>query len=102
MTIGAFVFWQFMDRVHSWIALHQDEKVSPAPSSHLSFFPGVPLVSSFCLPTRVIADREVGEGSGDKASPGRAYPAAAAEADQLQPHGSVGMTLSHSPQLISS
>ncbi|XP_031387278.1 uncharacterized protein LOC116200584 [Punica granatum] len=27
MTIGAFVFWQFMDRVHSWIALHQDEKI---------------------------------------------------------------------------
>ncbi|EEF51880.1 uncharacterized protein LOC8278244 [Ricinus communis] len=26
MTLGAFVFWQSMDRVHVWIALHQDEK----------------------------------------------------------------------------
>ena len=28
MTLGAFVFWQSMDKVHVWIALHQDEKVS--------------------------------------------------------------------------
>ncbi|KAJ0638136.1 hypothetical protein HanOQP8_Chr17g0681821 [Helianthus annuus] len=28
MSIGAFVFWQSMDKVHVWIALHQDEKVS--------------------------------------------------------------------------
>ncbi|CAN6585473.1 hypothetical protein C1H46_031725 [Malus baccata] len=26
MTLGAFVFWQSMDKVHVWIALHQDEK----------------------------------------------------------------------------
>ncbi|KDP30998.1 hypothetical protein JCGZ_11374 [Jatropha curcas] len=26
MSLGAFVFWQSMDRVHVWIALHQDEK----------------------------------------------------------------------------
>ncbi|KAF0916413.1 hypothetical protein E2562_007514 [Oryza meyeriana var. granulata] len=26
MTFGAFLFWQSMDRVHVWIALHQDEK----------------------------------------------------------------------------
>lgn len=29
MTLGAFVFWQSMDKVHVWIALHQDEKVCP-------------------------------------------------------------------------
>ncbi|KAM0009101.1 hypothetical protein Hdeb2414_s0008g00263611 [Helianthus debilis subsp. tardiflorus] len=28
MSLGAFVFWQSMDKVHVWIALHQDEKVS--------------------------------------------------------------------------
>ena len=28
MTFGAFLFWQSMDRVHVWIALHQDEKVN--------------------------------------------------------------------------
>ncbi|TQE09307.1 hypothetical protein C1H46_005043 [Malus baccata] len=27
MTLGAFVFWQSMDEVHVWIALHQDQKV---------------------------------------------------------------------------
>lgn len=26
MTLGAFIFWQTMDKVHVWIALHQDEK----------------------------------------------------------------------------
>ncbi|OVA20540.1 hypothetical protein BVC80_1065g92 [Macleaya cordata] len=26
MTLGAFVFWESMDKVHVWIALHQDEK----------------------------------------------------------------------------
>ncbi|KAE9602865.1 hypothetical protein Lal_00049543 [Lupinus albus] len=26
MTLGAFVFWETMDKVHVWIALHQDEK----------------------------------------------------------------------------
>ncbi|XP_074274364.1 uncharacterized protein LOC141598580 [Silene latifolia] len=26
MSIGAFVFWQSMEKVHVWIALHQDEK----------------------------------------------------------------------------
>ncbi|RAL53328.1 unnamed protein product [Cuscuta campestris] len=26
MTLGAFAFWQSMDRIHVWIALHQDEK----------------------------------------------------------------------------
>ncbi|KAJ0491086.1 hypothetical protein HanHA300_Chr12g0462931 [Helianthus annuus] len=28
MSLGAFVFWQSMDKVHVWIALHQDEKGS--------------------------------------------------------------------------
>ncbi|KAJ7945472.1 Coiled-coil domain-containing protein [Quillaja saponaria] len=28
MSLGAFVFWQSMDKVHVWIALHQDEKVN--------------------------------------------------------------------------
>lgn len=27
MTLGAFVFWQSMDKIHVWIALHQDEKM---------------------------------------------------------------------------
>ncbi|KAL0664157.1 hypothetical protein Bca4012_100995 [Brassica carinata] len=27
MTLAAFAFWQSMDKVHVWIALHQDEKV---------------------------------------------------------------------------
>ncbi|KAI5003040.1 uncharacterized protein LOC123445149 [Hordeum vulgare subsp. vulgare] len=26
MTFGAFLFWESMDKVHVWIALHQDEK----------------------------------------------------------------------------
>ncbi|XP_068667375.1 uncharacterized protein [Aristolochia californica] len=26
MTLGAFIFWQSMEKVHVWIALHQDEK----------------------------------------------------------------------------
>ncbi|GAB4829278.1 hypothetical protein Ancab_018946 [Ancistrocladus abbreviatus] len=26
MTLGAFIFWQSMDKVHVWIALRQDEK----------------------------------------------------------------------------
>ncbi|GKV23043.1 hypothetical protein SLEP1_g32828 [Rubroshorea leprosula] len=26
MSLGAFIFWQSMDKVHVWIALHQDEK----------------------------------------------------------------------------
>ncbi|CAA2991349.1 uncharacterized protein LOC105168337 [Olea europaea subsp. europaea] len=26
MSLGAFIFWQTMDKVHVWIALHQDEK----------------------------------------------------------------------------
>ncbi|KAL9272459.1 hypothetical protein AKJ16_DCAP19990 [Drosera capensis] len=26
MTLGAFLFWETMDKVHVWIALHQDEK----------------------------------------------------------------------------
>ncbi|KAF3431152.1 hypothetical protein FNV43_RR25882 [Rhamnella rubrinervis] len=26
MTLGAFIFWQSMDKLHVWIALHQDEK----------------------------------------------------------------------------
>nr|XP_027098421.1 uncharacterized protein LOC113717808 [Coffea arabica] len=26
MAFGAFIFWQTMDKVHVWIALHQDEK----------------------------------------------------------------------------
>ncbi|KAJ8765535.1 hypothetical protein K2173_014657 [Erythroxylum novogranatense] len=25
-TLGAFVLWQTQDKVHVWIALHQDEK----------------------------------------------------------------------------
>lgn len=27
MSFGAFLFWETMDKVHVWIALHQDEKV---------------------------------------------------------------------------
>ncbi|XP_065875949.1 uncharacterized protein [Euphorbia lathyris] len=27
MSLGAFVFWQTMDKVHVYIALHQDEKL---------------------------------------------------------------------------
>ncbi|KAL3636416.1 hypothetical protein CASFOL_020963 [Castilleja foliolosa] len=27
MSFGAFLFWQTMDKVHVWIALHQDEKM---------------------------------------------------------------------------
>ncbi|CAI0547480.1 unnamed protein product [Linum tenue] len=27
MSLGAFGFWQSMDKLHVWIALHQDEKV---------------------------------------------------------------------------
>jgi len=30
MSLAAFVFWQSMDKVHVWIALHQDEKVISA------------------------------------------------------------------------
>ncbi|KAI4317335.1 hypothetical protein L6164_025210 [Bauhinia variegata] len=26
MSLGAFIFWQSMEKVHVWIALHQDEK----------------------------------------------------------------------------
>ncbi|XVE85195.1 hypothetical protein DITRI_Ditri17bG0072600 [Diplodiscus trichospermus] len=26
MTLAAFAFWQTMEKVHVWIALHQDEK----------------------------------------------------------------------------
>ncbi|KAG7020105.1 hypothetical protein SDJN02_16787 [Cucurbita argyrosperma subsp. argyrosperma] len=26
MSLGAFVFWQTMDKLHVWIALRQDEK----------------------------------------------------------------------------
>ncbi|KAH0675288.1 hypothetical protein KY285_023089 [Solanum tuberosum] len=26
MSVGAFVFWQTMDKIFVWIALHQDEK----------------------------------------------------------------------------
>ncbi|XP_042496560.1 uncharacterized protein LOC122075559 [Macadamia integrifolia] len=26
MSLGAFIFWQSMDKLHVWIALHQDEK----------------------------------------------------------------------------
>ncbi|KAG2685138.1 hypothetical protein I3760_10G110600 [Carya illinoinensis] len=27
MSLGAFLFWESMDKLHVWIALHQDEKV---------------------------------------------------------------------------
>ncbi|KAG9152011.1 hypothetical protein Leryth_002263 [Lithospermum erythrorhizon] len=27
MSLGAFIFWETMDKVHVWIALHQDEKL---------------------------------------------------------------------------
>ncbi|PKA66106.1 hypothetical protein AXF42_Ash018395 [Apostasia shenzhenica] len=27
MVFGAFIFWESMDRLHVWMALHQDEKV---------------------------------------------------------------------------
>ncbi|XP_049368149.1 uncharacterized protein LOC125833030 [Solanum verrucosum] len=26
MSVGAFAFWQIMDKIYVWIALHQDEK----------------------------------------------------------------------------
>ncbi|KAG6692376.1 hypothetical protein I3842_10G111900 [Carya illinoinensis] len=26
MSLGAFLFWESMDKLHVWIALHQDEK----------------------------------------------------------------------------
>ncbi|KAH0450254.1 uncharacterized protein LOC110105159 [Dendrobium catenatum] len=26
MVFGAFLFWESMDKVHVWMALHQDEK----------------------------------------------------------------------------
>ncbi|KAF3780135.1 hypothetical protein EJ110_NYTH39938 [Nymphaea thermarum] len=35
MTLGAFMFWQTMDRLHVWIALHQDEKDSWRGSANL-------------------------------------------------------------------
>jgi hypothetical protein len=35
MTFGAFLFWQSMDKVHVWIALHQDEKVSEFTAPNL-------------------------------------------------------------------
>ncbi|XP_020111287.1 uncharacterized protein LOC109726209 [Ananas comosus] len=48
MTFGAFLFWQSMDRLHVWIALHQDEKVllppPPAPPH-----PHPPSLSLFSL-----------------------------------------------------
>ncbi|KAL9664002.1 hypothetical protein QQ045_019397 [Rhodiola kirilowii] len=37
MTFGAFLFWQSMDKVHVWIALHQDEK----DSNHFNFDVGI-------------------------------------------------------------
>ncbi|KAG0485843.1 hypothetical protein HPP92_009703 [Vanilla planifolia] len=27
MTFGAFLFWQSLEKLHVWIALHQDEKL---------------------------------------------------------------------------
>ncbi|KAL4193550.1 hypothetical protein AMTRI_Chr06g177310 [Amborella trichopoda] len=27
MTLGAFVFWESLDRLHVYMALHQDEKM---------------------------------------------------------------------------
>lgn len=33
MSLGAFAFWQTMDKIHVWIALHQDEKVILKPQS---------------------------------------------------------------------
>lgn len=38
MTLAAFAFWQSMDKVHVWIALHQDEKVSILSSSVIFLF----------------------------------------------------------------
>lgn len=37
MSLGAFVFWQSMEKVHVWIALHQDEKVLETPFPHFNF-----------------------------------------------------------------
>ncbi|XP_078149067.1 uncharacterized protein LOC144544431 isoform X2 [Carex rostrata] len=28
MSFSVFLFWQSMDKLHVWIALHQDEKVT--------------------------------------------------------------------------
>lgn len=36
MSFGAFLFWQSMEKIHVWMALHQDEKVSPFPFLVLS------------------------------------------------------------------
>ncbi|GJM92135.1 hypothetical protein PR202_ga08569 [Eleusine coracana subsp. coracana] len=41
MTFGAFLFWQSMDKVHVWIALHQDEKVNEFTALNLSPSPSV-------------------------------------------------------------
>ncbi|CAD5193251.1 uncharacterized protein LOC103973135 [Musa acuminata AAA Group] len=27
MSFGAFLFWQSMEKIHVWMALHQDEKL---------------------------------------------------------------------------
>ncbi|CAL1390549.1 unnamed protein product [Linum trigynum] len=36
MSLGAFAFWQSMDKLHVWIALHQDEKVIDHPPKSIS------------------------------------------------------------------
>lgn len=42
MTLGAFVFWQSMEKIHVWIALHQDEKVIALfPINFPFFFPSL-------------------------------------------------------------
>ncbi|XVF16614.1 hypothetical protein REPUB_Repub10bG0047300 [Reevesia pubescens] len=45
MTLGAFIFWQTMDKVHVWIALHQDEKVQKP----LFFFSLISISISFLV-----------------------------------------------------
>ncbi|MQL86322.1 hypothetical protein Taro_018850, partial [Colocasia esculenta] len=51
MTLGAFIFWQSMDKVHVWIALHQDEKLLDVFSRKVLVRSGTPaesLMLRFC------------------------------------------------------
>jgi hypothetical protein len=38
MSVGAFIFWQTMDKIHVWNALRQDEKVRLSSLLHFLFF----------------------------------------------------------------
>lgn len=63
MTFGAFLFWQSMEKLHVWIALHQDEKVglpfslALSASPPLLFFPLFsPDLSGFSRLTKVLTN----------------------------------------------